>query len=748
MSNTTENKGNNNMLFGQIQRLRDRFNGLVNIFQAVAPFLPKGDEIREQFDNNQKMIDALNSPEFHVCFAGPYSTGKSTLINAVLGKDILPAKDIPTTACPTFIRKSPSDKEFGNIYYSSLEERSLLKESYLRDLAETIGLTSQRADELLGMDNLLLASTLDQEVTRFKASGKVLSNDSFLCLEYLLKEWDNKVEHVEKNKSIADIKRITEFADDKFDPSAILISRIDVNLCDLPYDSSIVLVDLPGLGSRNINHELITRTYAFEANTKAFIFIFAPKKLAESKTSKFIADINNNKRFLGKSFWVINMWDEVRDEEDERILESSFKDGLKNYNISFMEDRFFKTSALYKTTKPDSVLAKNVDLLREKFFTYLTKQIFEEFLSEAEAVYHSIYYTFKGQVDLLKIRSDNPDDILNDFIFEKADELFESWFESTKKKVEDTLISANDSLSQFDFLKDKDIKAIYKKFGALIPPDEALKRLKQTGFRRMDDHEARWIEFVENITKLFNATVHLRDAMRKRTHDEDIKDLIVAFRRIIMLNIIEEGFVVNIPQDMQDDIVGYVSEANLGYRLDGICDGIFLEYHKWRKWIEAELSAKDTNYKVLLHKANQYDINKHFEHFTAPPADPDFWSKASGGNISNLNLSDFSSFAVYFIQGVQTKFVEARKSEINQVVTFCLKNYFTDVSSYYEKLIEKNKKSVKKQIIEVLRTQDLNATLQIQIERIKTMQKAKQFFMQGIADPNHNGRFVKDPISL
>jgi len=203
------------------------------------------------------------------------------------------------------------------------------------------------------------------------------------------------------------------------------MSKIDVYLNDLPYDPAVVLVDLPGLGSNNINHERITRNHAFEASTKAFIFIFAPKKLADSKAFQFIAEINNNKRILDKSFWVVNMWDEVK--EDEKGLENSFKDGLDNCNISYSDSRFFKTSAIEKMNNLPSPLANNVDVLRNKFFHYLTSQIFEEFLADTKSIYYSIHNKIRAQVESIPVPSDNPDDIRSEFIMHKADDLFEAW---------------------------------------------------------------------------------------------------------------------------------------------------------------------------------------------------------------------------------------------------------------------------------------------------------------------------------
>lgn len=56
----------------------------------------------------------LDGERFRVAVVGEFSTGKSSLVNSLLGRDILPVATLPTTALPTFI--SHGEKE-GISYY-------------------------------------------------------------------------------------------------------------------------------------------------------------------------------------------------------------------------------------------------------------------------------------------------------------------------------------------------------------------------------------------------------------------------------------------------------------------------------------------------------------------------------------------------------------------------------------------------------------------------------------------------------
>ncbi len=728
----------------QLQVYRQRFETLHSLFRDVAPFLFKKEDIQKVFDDNRQMIEALASPEFHVCFAGPYSTGKSTLINAILGKDILPYKEIPTTACPTFIRQaSKPGKEYGDIYYSTMAQRQELKNAYLTDLAlpQNLNLSQERLSELEKLEAAQLLQAINQEVTQFKANIKVLSNDSYQCLQYLLSEWNNKIGHVERDKSIDEIKKVTEFKDDKFDPSAILMSKIDVYLNDLPYDPAVVLVDLPGLGSRNINHERITRSHAFEANTKAFIFIFAPKKLADSKAFQFIAEINNNKRILDKSFWVVNMWDEVK--EDEKGLENSFKDGLNNYNISYSESRFFKTSAIEKMNNVPSPLAHNVDDLRSKFFHYLTSQIFEEFLADVKSIYYSIHNKIRDQVESIAVLSDNPDDIRSEFIMHKADDLFEAWVTNSKTSIRDTIIQVNKSVEILDFLRDREIKAVSKNIDVAISSEESFDKLSATKYDRMNDHEARWIEYVKEVVDRFDAGEIMRTSMKKRVQESDIRELVNKFRRIAMQNISDGSISIALPENIQEEVFAYLSEDCLNYRLDGLCDAAVLDYARWRAWLEGDLCGKDTNFKVHLFKHKKYDLNTHFSHFKTPPADPEFWKNTAGDNKAGIDLADFSAFATFFIKGMQNSYIREKIGETNRLVLFSLQNYFKNIKDFYLGLTDRNRQNIKSHIIQNLKKRDLGADLQIQIEKVKSLKQAKEFFSR---DPSSDA--IPVPISM
>jgi len=87
------------------QKMIQHFQEYFTIYEAVLPYL--GSETNKKLIIEQKRdwMRKLRQTEFPVAFLGSYSAGKSTMINAILGREILPATNQPTTAFPTLIKK-------------------------------------------------------------------------------------------------------------------------------------------------------------------------------------------------------------------------------------------------------------------------------------------------------------------------------------------------------------------------------------------------------------------------------------------------------------------------------------------------------------------------------------------------------------------------------------------------------------------------------------------------------------------
>ena len=63
--------------------------------------------LSEEFTPEQKRIRELKnrlvSERFHLAVLGQFKRGKSTLLNALIGEELLPSAIVPLTSVPTFL---------------------------------------------------------------------------------------------------------------------------------------------------------------------------------------------------------------------------------------------------------------------------------------------------------------------------------------------------------------------------------------------------------------------------------------------------------------------------------------------------------------------------------------------------------------------------------------------------------------------------------------------------------------------
>ena len=76
-------------------------------YSRLRERLPQTD--RERFDALWEQTGGNASP-LHACLAGAFSTGKTTLLNTLIGSALLPVAQEETTALPTFVEYAPAPR--------------------------------------------------------------------------------------------------------------------------------------------------------------------------------------------------------------------------------------------------------------------------------------------------------------------------------------------------------------------------------------------------------------------------------------------------------------------------------------------------------------------------------------------------------------------------------------------------------------------------------------------------------------
>lgn len=201
----------------------------------------------------------LASGRFHLAVLGQVKRGKSTLLNALLGEDVLPSSVVPLTALPTFI-------QYG--------EQRMLRVRY----------NDSRPDTVLN------------------GEPAQCSEDSCLPASHPAgNRWLNKQLNafVTEDANPKNTKGVREVEIDH--PAAIL--------------RNVVLIDTPGIGSTYRHNTEATMNFLPQCDAALFI-ISADPPITELEVG-FLKEIRSR---IGQLFFVLNKVDYLTDEERETAL--------------------------------------------------------------------------------------------------------------------------------------------------------------------------------------------------------------------------------------------------------------------------------------------------------------------------------------------------------------------------------------------------------------------------------------------
>jgi len=257
-------------------------------------------EFLKQIDETQNYV---NTQKFSIGITGVMNAGKSTMLNALMGQEILGSAVVPETANLTIVKydKKPS----ANVFYWNKEEWENIEKSALEidSIKDFIEETQQYfGDEL---QNYILEDSLSQEVdinnlaafTSAEASGKK-------C---------NLVKYVE-------LKSDLNFLQD-----------------------GIEIVDTPGLDDPVIQREEITKEYVGQCDL--MIHLMNVSQSATLKDIEFIIDALLYQN-ITKLLIVITRADTVSKEELDEVInytKSSIKRQLKSINKDSQLDYILDT---------------------------------------------------------------------------------------------------------------------------------------------------------------------------------------------------------------------------------------------------------------------------------------------------------------------------------------------------------------------------------------------------------------------
>lgn len=224
----------------------------------------------------QNFVERCKEPEFHIAFVGTIKAGKSTLINALLGRNLASTSVTPETAVLTKFRHAKQDY-IKVSFYTSVEWKQLWNS------------ISNNADVFKKEYANLNAEAEKEEWLDHEEIKKILNNE---CMESEIERWTSS-KHVEH----------------------YFVKEVEIGLSDFKMPEQVVFVDTPGLDDAVKYRSDVTRNYIDRAN--AVFACVRSDALTGGELNTLYRIFANSSDNPEKIFVLGTQWDNLNDPEKD-----------------------------------------------------------------------------------------------------------------------------------------------------------------------------------------------------------------------------------------------------------------------------------------------------------------------------------------------------------------------------------------------------------------------------------------------
>lgn len=451
------------------ENMAKRLDELLSSVRNLQRCVDIDEDIANFVFGKKALVNKLKNPEFNIVFLGSFSSGKSTLINALLEMELLPESTKATTAVPTFIRfkdNVEADKA-AKVSFLNVTAKNQLRDLYIDEITKQYGLKKLK-ESLEGKPLMDQITELEKQKTK---ANQLIKSDTKLFDEFkkLLNGWEIKRPDV-----FISIDELGNYvAEDNDD--ILFVDKVVINVQQVKenIDPRIVLVDLPGLGVSNPRHREFTKRIV-EETSKAIIVCMKPKHLLEGEEIQLISSISrSHPQILKRAFWIINQWDQLTDEqkiEEEQNLISKTKstgidiDLARVYKVSALKYlilKYYKANKLSQTKKLRSHKSYFEDLdsedvfrkpeisgfidLQDHLFNFMKNDAENEFYQGIRAEINDLLYKLSHHLKLPTYNVSS-DKLVEAYSAHKKKEKFEEINRGFQKYLENLLIEIRNYL--------------------------------------------------------------------------------------------------------------------------------------------------------------------------------------------------------------------------------------------------------------------------------------------------------------
>jgi GTPase Era involved in 16S rRNA processing len=224
------------------------------------------------------LADELEHKAFTIAVVGEFSRGKSTLLNALLGRpNLLPTSIMPSTAAITVLHYS--EQEYAHVEYRDGTVKKNVALANLHHYVVGSGLDGKEASTRAARRMRGLKDEKDAEKLSFQELGKDVAKQ------------------LETSQATSQVKRVDVF-------------------CNSPFlEGGICIVDTPGIGSVNPEHGEATRAFIHKAD--AVIFLINTDPVISASECNFLTFLQD---YVSNFVFAITKIDRYSDYEREESI--------------------------------------------------------------------------------------------------------------------------------------------------------------------------------------------------------------------------------------------------------------------------------------------------------------------------------------------------------------------------------------------------------------------------------------------
>lgn len=341
-----------------------------NTIHSEAPAVKENiDMFSKQVDDFSRQIrekiDCMRDNNINLCFVGAYSTGKSTLINAILGYRILP-EAISSETAHMFKILSPKEGEDERICF-----------------------------DIQGYSSKLL---WNENKNVFEFGDAPTENTTRKNIQETINEYSGNLKHKQLEEILKNLNRSKDVTSD-----ITVYFHVPLDTKNLQF----TIYDTPGTDSNYLEHQEVLEKALSEQTHSILVFVAAPNKLEGSANNallSYLKEAENKSRKtsidIARSLFVINMVDNVSDVEELKQLKKSqiTYEEDEDFTINLANKKLFFTSAIYalaaKASKNSVATPKD-----DRFF----KNRYEEACNEASGRFYRLNHVATSECAAKKL---------------------------------------------------------------------------------------------------------------------------------------------------------------------------------------------------------------------------------------------------------------------------------------------------------------------------------------------------------